>query len=260
MSYKIAALVKSGFKFNNIYPDKQKFVAQTTNMDFTLQEIVDYLSRQTNNFTLENSVAQDLDTAIYSLVEKYHNSTGDPLPEPEPAPTPAPVPEPAPAPSSPNKSSLKRRISMMKEMLEEDPENKSLKRRLALSEEMLLEMDDDAPLPEKKTAQKKEQASKNKEEMISLPMDLIISLYRGFTNMPNKKNLSPGGQSSYNIAQMIKENFPTVGPMPEDFLQIPRKTAEIILYALNKMPNRKNFHEPKSSYDLAAELQDELNK
>ena len=40
-------------------------------MDFYLDGIVQFLQRTTNNFTIENSIAHDLDDAIYNIVEKY---------------------------------------------------------------------------------------------------------------------------------------------------------------------------------------------
>jgi hypothetical protein len=71
MAYKIQPLVESGYDFKALYPEKQKAVREATNLDFYLDGIVQFLQRTTNNFTIENSVAHDLDDAIFNIVEKY---------------------------------------------------------------------------------------------------------------------------------------------------------------------------------------------
>lgn len=85
MAYKIQPLVESNFDFSQVYPEKQQSVRGSTGLDFDLAGIVKFLQRQTNNFTTENPVAQDLDNAVFVLVEKWKSeSKGE-------EPTPAPV-------------------------------------------------------------------------------------------------------------------------------------------------------------------------
>ena len=86
MAYKIQPLVEQGYDFNALFPEKQEAVRMQTGMDFYLESIVKFLQKQTNNFTIENQVAHDLDDAIFRLVEKA------PMPIPAPA-EPAPAPE-----------------------------------------------------------------------------------------------------------------------------------------------------------------------
>ena len=71
MAYKIQPLVEAGYDFKAVYPEKQRTVREATNLDFYLDGIVQFLQRTTNNFTIENSIAHDLDDAIYNIVEKY---------------------------------------------------------------------------------------------------------------------------------------------------------------------------------------------
>jgi hypothetical protein len=86
MAYKIQPLVESGYDFKALYPEKQKAVREATSLDFYLDGIVQFLQRTTNNFTIENSVAHDLDDAIFNIVEKYkaeNPSKEEPTPSPE---------------------------------------------------------------------------------------------------------------------------------------------------------------------------------
>jgi hypothetical protein len=86
MAYKIQPLVEAGYDFKAVYPEKQRTVREATNLDFYLDGIVQFLQRTTNNFTIENSIAHDLDDAIYNIVEKYkgENPSKEEAPKPEP--------------------------------------------------------------------------------------------------------------------------------------------------------------------------------
>lgn len=87
MAYKIQPLVEAGYDFKAVYPEKQRTVREATNLDFYLDGIVQFLQRTTNNFTIENSIAHDLDDAIYNIVEKY--KAENPSKEDEPKPQPS---------------------------------------------------------------------------------------------------------------------------------------------------------------------------
>jgi hypothetical protein len=71
MSYKIKKLVESNFNFNNLYPTAQEETKFELGLGFTLQEIVDFLQAQTNNFTESFHLAEEIDSNIYSIYEKY---------------------------------------------------------------------------------------------------------------------------------------------------------------------------------------------
>lgn len=73
--YKLKKYVDDGFDFNAIFPEKTEAVRQASGMTFTIQEVVDFLQVQTQNFTIENTVAKDLDDAIVKLVIKYQETT-----------------------------------------------------------------------------------------------------------------------------------------------------------------------------------------
>ena len=85
MAYKIQPLVESNFDFSQVYPEKQQAVRGSTGLDFDLAGIVKFLQRQTNNFTTENPVAQDLDNAVFVLVEKWKGESKGEEPTPAPA-------------------------------------------------------------------------------------------------------------------------------------------------------------------------------
>lgn len=85
MEYKIKQLVEEGYDFKKLYPEKQEAVRQQTGLDFYLESIVMFLQKQTNNFTIDNPIAHDLDNAIYGIVEKYAKENGkEPIPMPLP--------------------------------------------------------------------------------------------------------------------------------------------------------------------------------
>jgi hypothetical protein len=76
MPYKIQPLVESDFDFSGIFAEKQESVRKATGLDFNLESVVKFLQRQTNNFTVDNQIAHDLDNAIIKIVEKYNAEKG----------------------------------------------------------------------------------------------------------------------------------------------------------------------------------------
>jgi hypothetical protein len=76
MAYKIQPLVEANYDFAKLYSDKQEAVRMATGLDFNLENIVKFLQRQTNNFTVDNPVAHDLDNAIFNIVSKYDKDSG----------------------------------------------------------------------------------------------------------------------------------------------------------------------------------------
>jgi hypothetical protein len=81
--YKLKEYVEQGYDFNKIFPEKVEEVSKLTGMLFGIDEIVDYLQKQTNDFRIENPVAKDLDSAIYNLILKYEQKKEVPEPEEE---------------------------------------------------------------------------------------------------------------------------------------------------------------------------------
>jgi hypothetical protein len=71
MAFKIKKLADEKFDFDLLFPDKQQEVKEAYGMSFTLNEIVDFLRKQTDNFKNEYPLALDLDNAIYKVYEKY---------------------------------------------------------------------------------------------------------------------------------------------------------------------------------------------
>jgi hypothetical protein len=79
--YLLREYVKKGFDFNKVYPDKVEEVKTLTGMLFNLQDIVNYLQKETKDFKIENPVAKDLSDAIYKLVIKAEGKSEAPEPE-----------------------------------------------------------------------------------------------------------------------------------------------------------------------------------
>jgi|APGre2960657505_1045072.scaffolds.fasta_scaffold249447_2 hypothetical protein len=82
--YSVKNLVENGYNFSIVFPEKQDTVRKSTGLDFNLSDIVSFLKKQTNNFTIENTIAKDLDEAIVNVVKQYEKEF---VVEPE-APTP----------------------------------------------------------------------------------------------------------------------------------------------------------------------------
>jgi len=70
MAYKIKQLIDNGFDFNTLLPEKQEEARKSTLLNYNVQEIVDFLKAQTQDFTQDFPLAKDLDKAIYRLYEK----------------------------------------------------------------------------------------------------------------------------------------------------------------------------------------------
>ena len=70
MAYKIKQLLDDGFDFNTLFPEKQEEARKSTLLNYNIQEIVDFLKVQTQDFTQDFPLAKDLDKAIYRLYEK----------------------------------------------------------------------------------------------------------------------------------------------------------------------------------------------
>ena len=77
MTYELKKYVDESYDFNSVFPDKVKSVQEITGMNFSLQEIVDFLQVQTSDFTVDNVIAKDLDTAIVRLIEKQQKPASE---------------------------------------------------------------------------------------------------------------------------------------------------------------------------------------
>lgn len=86
--YKIKTLLDDNVNFSEIYPEKQASVRENTGLDFDLNGIVLFLQKQTNNFTIDNTIAKDLDEAIFKIYEQYKKEKAPEEQEPTPTPTP----------------------------------------------------------------------------------------------------------------------------------------------------------------------------
>lgn len=88
MAYKLKKLVDEGFDFNSLYPQGVEEAKQATMLNYSLQEIVDFLRNQTNDFKDDFVIAKDLDNAIYRIYEKHIADTKPEMEEEEPTPSP----------------------------------------------------------------------------------------------------------------------------------------------------------------------------
>ena len=91
--YNVKNLVENNYDFSVVFNEKQDSIRKSTGLDFNLSEIVSFLQKQTNNFTIDSPIAKDLDEAIFKVVKKYAEEKGEKLGGEE---TPPPVPEQTP--------------------------------------------------------------------------------------------------------------------------------------------------------------------
>lgn len=76
-AYKTEQLIDEGVDFSNIYAEKQGVVKEMTGFDFDLSRIVQFLQKETKQFTVQLPLALDIDRSIYSIYEKWKQSKGE---------------------------------------------------------------------------------------------------------------------------------------------------------------------------------------
>jgi hypothetical protein len=91
--YNVKNLVDNNYDFSVVFNEKQDSIRKSTGLDFNLSEIVSFLQKQTNNFTIESPIAKDLDEAIFKVVKKFAEEKGQKLDGETP---PIPMPEETP--------------------------------------------------------------------------------------------------------------------------------------------------------------------
>lgn len=124
MAYKLKKLVDEGFDFNSLYPEGVEDAKSATMLNYSLQEIVDFLKVQTNDFTEDSVVAKDLDNAIFRIYEKHIGET-QPEKADEVESTPTPPAEKKPI----TKESIDKQIKALK-YLAEKKNNESAKKQI----------------------------------------------------------------------------------------------------------------------------------
>ena len=86
--YQTQELIKSGFDFSSVFPDKQKSLTEMSGFDFTLSDIVQYLEKESKNFKEHSALLDDVDRTILIAVDAWKKESGEPEPTPEPAASP----------------------------------------------------------------------------------------------------------------------------------------------------------------------------
>ena len=66
------------FDFKGIFADKQKKAGDQLNLSFNLVEIVDFIKKQSEDFTRQDQHLMDLDAAVKKIVEQYEKVTEAP--------------------------------------------------------------------------------------------------------------------------------------------------------------------------------------
>lgn len=90
--YLVKKLVDINFQFDSINPEQQEKIKKSTDLDITLSEIVGFLEKESNNFTITNPLCIELDTLIDKTVTEWFKSIKQPRPDEEPKEIPPPPP------------------------------------------------------------------------------------------------------------------------------------------------------------------------
>jgi hypothetical protein len=120
--YKTKKLIENGVNFSAIYSNKQEQVKDLTGFDFNLSNIVSFLKKQTNDFTIQNSLAFDIDNQIYSIYMKWVDATDTkPTPSAEPK---APKGKTQPKEESETVKNYMLQVSDLKELIDIEDDEK----------------------------------------------------------------------------------------------------------------------------------------
>jgi hypothetical protein len=95
--YYVKKLVELGIDFKEIAPELQQHL-RDENFLFDLDEIVQYIKVQSNNFQIEKPELLAIDAKMRQIYENYGKQVEVEQEPPVEVPTPEPIPEPAPEP------------------------------------------------------------------------------------------------------------------------------------------------------------------
>ncbi len=70
--YQTQILIEKNFDFSIVSPEKQKMLSEINGFDFSLIDIVQYLKKQSKNFTEQNPMLEAIDKAIVRVIEKLY--------------------------------------------------------------------------------------------------------------------------------------------------------------------------------------------
>ena len=79
-NYQTQILIEKNYNFSSVSPEKQKRLSEINGYDFSLIDIVQYLKKQSKNFTEQSPILEAIDKAIVRAVDKYHKDSGTPNP------------------------------------------------------------------------------------------------------------------------------------------------------------------------------------
>jgi hypothetical protein len=76
-NYKTEKLLQDGVDFSNLFSEKQKLVKDMTGFAFDLENIVNFLKKETDNFQKQTKLALDIDANIYQIYLKWSKGAGN---------------------------------------------------------------------------------------------------------------------------------------------------------------------------------------
>ena len=119
-------LVDNGVNFAAIYPQKQIKVKEMLGYSFTMPDIVNFLQKETNNFTTYISLAADIDTQLYNIYSSWFRETTK---------QDTPQQEPMPIGGEPSEDDTIEAIELMFELLPDDDTQEAIELMIELLDE-----------------------------------------------------------------------------------------------------------------------------
>ena len=133
-TYKIAALLDKGVDFSSIFPEKQNVVKEMTGFNFDLANIVNFIKKETKDFTEQNPLALDVDKHIYAIYLKYAEKNGE-----KPSETQTQTTETSETSAADEKAETLEAISLLEELslMQKGKEKKETLEAISLMRELL---------------------------------------------------------------------------------------------------------------------------
>lgn len=79
-NYQTKILIEKNYDFSSVSPEKQKRLSEINGYDFSLTDLVQFLKKQSKNFTEHDPFLDAIDKSIVRAVDRHHKDTQTPNP------------------------------------------------------------------------------------------------------------------------------------------------------------------------------------
>lgn len=183
-TYKIEALLNSGFDFSVVFPEKQKALQEHNGWNFGLQELAILIKTQTKNFKEVDDVCLDMDNYLYEAYEKWVAKENPSTPE-----------------SEPTDEDEFERVEHEKEAAEYAQKEKEEKKKKR--EETLLQYSDSVEFILDSIKELSKDKSKAAKETIQQYKDTVDFIKDAIKELKAEKYAEGGSVSGYNVGDLV---------------------------------------------------------